>query len=244
MRAEVAVSVIIPAHNEAESLPRVLAETAGVLAEWPGGGEIVVCDDGSTDGTAQVLARAQADVAMLRVERHARRRGVGRALRTLYGAARGERVLFLPADGQVRAPVLHVMAAAGADCCAVVGRRRRRADPLWRRINAGLYNALVRWRFGLPVHDVDSVTLLRRDALGDLEALRSRGAGVGLELLLRIQRRGGRVCEVDVPHEPRRAGRQTGGSPGFIVTGLLDLARLWITCGQEIGDTHQFDPRK
>ena len=89
------ISVVIPAYNEAETLPelvnRVRAAAFGDL-HW----EIIIVDDGSTDGTAEVCATLSGQVD--RVLRHERNRGKGAALRTGFAAATGEVVIVQDAD--------------------------------------------------------------------------------------------------------------------------------------------------
>ena len=223
------LSIVVPAYNESASLADVVAQARAVVACWPGGGDVLVCDDGSTDDTASVLARLAGEPgAPLRVVRHPRNLGVGMALRTLYDAADGELVFFVPGDGQVSVDQFPVMAGALDRYDVVVGRRRHRADPFWRRFNAGIYNLVLRVLFRLPLHDVDSVTLFRTGVLRAVR-VRSRSVVMCAELLVRARRRGYRVGEVDVAHRPRRSGAQTGGRPGFILRAMAELARLWWT---------------
>lgn len=94
------VSLIIPAYNEANCISQAVAEADLALAELGGDYEIVVIDDGSSDGTAEVVATAARDRPRVRLLRHPANRGYGAALRKGFEAARFDRVAFTDADCQ------------------------------------------------------------------------------------------------------------------------------------------------
>ena len=138
--APVDVSIVIPAFDEAERIAPSLKEIAAHLSARPFRGEVLLVDDGSRDGTAEVARQAAAahDLA-LEVLRYTPNRGKGHAVRTGMLAARGEAVLFTDADLSV--PVSHLdrflsRLHEGAD--VVIGSRRApganivRHQPAWR----------------------------------------------------------------------------------------------------------------
>ena len=101
----VIVSVIIPCYNEKEALPQLRRKLGPVLdtldRRYGGAGrcELILVDDGSTDGTAEELQAALGDDARVRLVVHARNQGLGAALRTGFAAARGELIVTTDADG-------------------------------------------------------------------------------------------------------------------------------------------------
>jgi hypothetical protein len=113
---------------------------------------------------------------------------------------------------------------AGADL--IVGRRVRRQDPLHRRLNAAGWNWLVRLALGLPVHDVDCAFKLARTEILQPLDLRSTGATISPELILKAMAHGARVVEVDVEHRPRVAGRPSGARPQVVVRAIGELVAL------------------
>lgn len=115
------LSVVIPAYNEVGRLEPTLTDIGRFLADRPGTAEVVVVDDGSTDGTAEA-AEAFADrVPGLRVIRQPVNRGKGAAVRTGMLAANGRQRLFLDADGSTAISELDRLLAAAT-------RRRHRPD--------------------------------------------------------------------------------------------------------------------
>src|SRR5439155_8571803 len=97
----------MPAYNEAANLPVVAPRViAACRAACPLGFELVVVDDGSTDGTATEIHSLAGTYPEVRPLAHERNRGLTAALRTGYFAAGGEYVLFIPADGQIPAEAI------------------------------------------------------------------------------------------------------------------------------------------
>jgi len=97
-----AVSVLVPAMNEAENLPLFMEEAAKAFAATPGRYEVVVVNDGSTDNTAKVLEQLETQYSFLRTVTHRTRRGIADALRTGYLNARADVLVFYPADMQFK----------------------------------------------------------------------------------------------------------------------------------------------
>ena len=138
--------------------------------------ELIVCDDGSTDGTWAELQRSCMEVAELRLLRNPSRQGIPPTMKRLYAEAQGEWIYFTPADGQVPAAALEPMWGIRDGAALVVGRRVPRRDPASRVVIAQLYSGLLRRIFRLPVHDIDSVKLYRR-------RISARSAAKRVELL-------------------------------------------------------------
>lgn len=89
------------------------------------------------------------------------------------------------------------------------------------------WNWLVRVLFRVPVRDVDcGFKLFRRDALDGIE-LRSTGAMISTELIIKLMHAGRRIAEVEVSHRPRRGGRATGMNPGVVARALVELVRMY-----------------
>ncbi len=123
------LTISIPAFNEAPNISAALDEAVATARRFPGSAEVLVVDDRSTDGTGELadrFAARGADVTV-RVVHHSANRGFSGAIRACLEGARGELVLLMPADGQVRTDVLFDFLAAVPDADVVVGVRARPA---------------------------------------------------------------------------------------------------------------------
>jgi glycosyltransferase involved in cell wall biosynthesis len=220
------LTVVLPCFNEAPNVERAILE-ATFAAEWNADEhQIVVVDDGSTDGTGDIAMEVAERVPGVRVIRHDRNRGYGAALVSGLRAARMPWVLLTDADLQFDLDQLEQFVPLTQDADFVLGRRVHRQDPLHRRVNAGAWNWLVRHAFDLRVRDVDcAFKLIRRDVVEAVE-LTSSGAMISTELLVRAQAGGARVCEIDVEHYPRVAGEQSGANPAVVLGAFRELRQL------------------
>ena len=189
--------------------------------------ELIVCDDGSTDGTWAELQRACADVAELRLLRNPSRQGIPPTMKRLYAEAKGDWIYFAPGDGQVPAAALEPMWAIREGAALVVGRRVPRRDPASRVVMAQLYSGLLRRIFRLPVYDIDSVKLYRAEELRSAPP-RSESNFFEAEILITLCSRRRVVREVDIPHRPRIAGIAEGVTPAGALLAMRDVAAFTV----------------
>ena len=158
------LSVIMPAFNEVASLDETIKQCDSLAATMPIEVEVIIVDDGSTDGSNELLKSAVQDRPWLRILMHTSNQGYGVALRTGFLAARGELVFYTDADNQF--DLLEVPEAVSRIGTAdmLVGFRVYRFDPLSRLVVSWVYNRLVRLLFRIRVRDVDcSFKLIRRE---------------------------------------------------------------------------------
>jgi len=224
------LSVFFPAYNDAPSLPGLLARTFDVLRRHVEDYEVIVVDDGSRDGTAEILRSLQQQYApYLRVVTHPENRGYGAALRSGFEAATKDLVFYTDGDGQYDVGELpKLLAQMTPETGLVNGYKLERRDP-WHRIWIGkVYNALARFLFGVRLRDIDcDYRLIRRSVLSNME-LTSTSGTVCVELVRKLELSGCKVVEVGVHHYPRLHGRSQFFRVRSLWTTLTQLARLWI----------------
>lgn len=220
------LSVVLPCFNEAPNVAEAIRQ-ARWAAVWNADyHQIVVVDDGSRDGTAEIAAEVARDVPHVRVVRHERNEGYGAALASGLRAARMPWVLLTDADLQFDLDQLERFVPLTADADLVLGWRIDRQDPLHRRVNAAAWNRLVRRAFDVRVRDVDcAFKLIRRELVEDMP-LTSSGAMISTELVVRAQAHGARMRELGVEHRPRVAGEQSGASPRVVLRAFRELGQL------------------
>lgn len=214
------LSIVVPVYNEREALPRLATELAaacdGLGEPW----EAVFVDDGSEDGSGELireLAQQHAEFVLVRLRRNF---GKSAALSAGLAQAGGERVVTLDADGQDDpAEIRRLLAKLDEGYDLVSGWKRERHDPLGRRLASRLFNRVTALLSGVRLHDFNC----------GLKAYRGAAARE-LRLYGELHRyvpvigafRGWRVAEVAVNHRPRRHGRSKFG-PERYLRGMFDL---------------------
>ncbi len=221
-----AVSVLVPAFDEAPNMPDLFRELGETLEAHDLDAEIVLVDDGSSDGTLEA-AREAAERAGLsdrtRLLSHRRNRGKTEAMLTAFRASSGEYLVLYDADLQ-HAPdeIPRFVAKLVEGFDVVTGRKTGRRYS--KRVVSGIYNWLARKIFRVPVHDLNAMKAFRREVL---EEVRLRDDWHRFFVVLAWSR-GFSVTEIDIELLPRRHGRSKYRGQGRILVGTLDLIAVWF----------------
>ena len=217
------VSVLVPAKDEAESLPLFMQLAAAAFAAHPQTRyEVVVVDDGSVDDTWHVLQRLQGEYSFLRAVRHRAKRGIADALRTGYLNSSGPILVFYPADLQFKPEDIPRLVQPIQDHRAdmVTGFKEGKYE---KAFVSGIYNRLSRVLFDVPVKDLNSVKAYRREIM---DALPVRPDWHRYMIVIAAAE-GFTVAEIPVPLYPRYAGRSKFGL-SRIPIGVLDMLSVWF----------------
>lgn len=224
--ASASISIVLPAWNEGEALPRAIREADEALRKIASHYEIIVVDDGSFDGTAECLEALKQEYRSLRVLRHEENQGYGAAIRTGFNAAKCDLVVFTDADVQFDLREIDRFVLLAKDYDIVCGYRIDRQDSPLRCFYSRVYNVLVRSLIGTKVRDIDcAFKMFRRETLQRLE-ITADGFLVNTELLTQAAQQGNTIVEVGVTHRPRCEGHSTV-SIGHIPAVLTSLLRFW-----------------
>ena len=218
--AEPRLSIVIPLYNEEENLEPLVDELTAALDGLEYGYEVLLVDDGSRDGSPQVLARLAAADPRLRVLRQPRNQGQSAAFAAGFRHARGEIIATLDADLQNDPADLPDMLAELDDCDVVCGVRTDRHDSFVRRASSRIANSARNRLTGESITDVGC----------SLRVMRTRharrvvpfdGMHRFLPTLLRME--GARIKEVPVRHRPRLRGVSKYGIHNRLWRGIADL---------------------
>jgi len=192
--------VVVPCRDEAAALPVVLASI-------PDGWHVIVVDNGSTDGTADVARSLGASVIDEPIP------GYGAAVHAGMLAARAEYVAVIDGDASMQlaelVPMLDLVRSGEATMA--IGRRRPTGRGVWpwhARAGTRTLAWWIRRRSSLPIHDLAPMRVCRRDDLLAL-GVEDRRFGYPLELMLRAAESGWIVREIDVAYGPRAAGTKS-----------------------------------
>lgn len=219
---QVDVSVLVPAKDEAENLPLFMEQAEAAFAAAPASFEVVVVDDGSSDATWQVLQDLATRYPFLRIARHPRQRGIADALHTGFLQARGNVMVFYPADLQYKPEDIPRLVAPilSGDADMVTGYKQGKYE---KAFVSRIYNGLSRRLFDLPVRDLNSVKAYRREVM---DAIPVRPDWHRYMIAIAAAQ-GFTVTEVPVPLYPRHAGRSKFGI-ARIPVGVLDMLAVWF----------------
>jgi glycosyltransferase involved in cell wall biosynthesis len=230
---KIALSLIVPAYNEAARIPEPLGRMIAYLANRSYASEIIVVDDGSEDDTAGVARRLAANAPIpVEVVRYPTNGGKGLALKVGFARARGERILFTDADLSVPIELAEQLLAAldeGADLA--IGTRNH-ADaklavrqPRYREVLGAVFTVLVRLVIS-PVSDATcGFKAFRGDVGRDIFAhLRIRDWSFDAEVLFLARRSGYRVRELPVAWSDRPGSNVRIARDA--VQSLLGIARI------------------
>jgi len=220
------LSIVLPAHNEEGNIAMAIQRARAAASRLCTTYEIIVVDDGSTDSTGTIVRAIAATDRKIRLISFDRNRGYGEALRAGLREARLDLVFFTDADLQFDLEELEAFLPWIDRVHVVAGFRIDRQDSRMRKLNANIWNLIVRALFYVPVRDIDcAFKMFRRQVLEAID-LESVGAMVNTELMVRIARGGYSVVELGVTHYPRMAGKARGAKFRVIFTALRELRSM------------------
>jgi glycosyltransferase involved in cell wall biosynthesis len=231
------ISAVIPAYNEAESLPELHKELVASFESLNMPWEILYIDDGSRDGTAEVIEKLCGTDARVRGILLRRNFGKSAALATGFKEVRGEFVVTMDADLQddpVEIPRLLAELDKGLDL--VSGWKVKRLDPITKTLPSKLFNMVTSSVAGVKLHDFNcGFKVYRREVVDALEVY----GELHRFLPALAHWRGFRVGELGVHHRARKFGHSKFGAARF-VNGFLDLMAAAFISTSALKPLHVF----
>jgi glycosyltransferase involved in cell wall biosynthesis len=222
------ISIVIPVFNEKESLEILHEEVRASLSKIGMDFEIIFVDDGSSDGSWNVIAALAQDHAAVRGIRFRRNFGKAAALSAGFAHATGDPVLTMDADLQDDpAEIPRFLDALAYDDDVVSGWKRTRHDPWHKVMPSRIFNFMVSWLTGVKLHDHNCGMKCYR-----AEVFREVRLYGELHRFIPVlaAARGFRVGEIEINHRPRKYGRSKYGVRRFL-KGFLDLMTVKFLTG-------------
>lgn len=216
--------------NEEANIEHAIGYAVDALGQHAAEYEIIIVDDASTDESPELVRRAIAGNPRIRLIRHDFNQKLGSSLRSGFGAAQYELILYmdadLPFDPDVLGRAIRAMHVTRAD--VISGYRfDRTTEGVKRTIYTILYNWLIRMLFGISIRDINfSFKLMRREVLKAVE-LRSEGSLVDAELIVKARNRGFAIQQIGLDYFPRVFGTSHLSSPTVIIKIFKELVTLF-----------------
>ena len=220
------ISIVAPVYNEVENVGPLVEELLRTLAPMAGRYEIVLVDDGSTDGSAEAIARLASAHPEVRGLHLRRNRGQTAAFDAGIKGARGDIVVTIDADLQNDPADIPKLVAALDGHDAAIGYRAIREDSFVRRVSSKIANAVRNRLSGDDVIDTGcSLKAFRAKRLREVKLF--TGMHRFLPTLVKIE--GGTVVQLPVGHRPRRAGTSKYGVWNRVFRSFEDLLAVrWM----------------
>jgi glycosyltransferase involved in cell wall biosynthesis len=234
------LTLAIPLYNEAQSLEPLMARIDEVFAPTGLSIEVIFVDDGSTDGSLDVLERLAADDGRVRVVSFRRNYGKSAALAVAFARARGRVVATCDADlqddpGEIP-EMVRMLEDAAQPCDLVSGWKKERRDPPSKRWPSKIFNEVVSRASGVELHDMNcGLKVYKREVVEELPVY----GEFHRFLPVLAAWNGYRVREKVVKHDPRRFGASKFGSSRF-VNGFLDFVSVMFLTGGQQSPIHLF----
>jgi len=220
------LSIFFPCFNEKETIRPLTEKCLTIAKQICDDFEVLLIDDGSTDGTAELADQLANEHANVRVIHHTQNSGYGAALQSGFRAATKDYVFYTDGDGQFDVNELPLLLPLIEQFDIVSAYRLKRQDSFLRKVNAFCWTKLVGLLFNLKIKDIDcAFKLYKRDIFDHIE-MHSTGALIDTEILARAQQNGYTITQIGVHHYPRQAGQQTGANIKVILRAFRELLKL------------------
>ncbi|PJF45185.1 MAG: glycosyltransferase [Phototrophicales bacterium] len=231
------LSLVIPVYNEVESLPHLYTKLVQQLEALGKTWEIIFVDDGSKDGSTEVLKRLQSEDSRITVAIQRRNFGKSLALAVGFELARGDVIITMDADLQDEpSEIPNLLAKIDEGYDLVVGWKKKRHDPLSKTIPSYIANRITRLLTGVQLHDMNS-------GLKAMQAEVARTIRIYGDLHRYIpiiaHYNGFAVTEIPVVHHQRQFGRSKYG-PGRLLRGGFDLLTVVFVANYRYRPLHLF----
>jgi glycosyltransferase involved in cell wall biosynthesis len=223
------LSVFFPAYNDSGTIASMVIRAVKTASELTPDFEIIIVDDGSADGTADIADELARTYPQVRAVHHPINRDYGAALQTGFRSATKELIFYTDGDAQYDPTELTALwRTMTLEADLVNGYKISRADPLHRIVIGRIYHYIVSILFGLTLRDVDCDFRLMRRRIFERINLEKTSGIICVEMMKKIQDGGFRIVEVPVHHYHRAFGKSQFFNVRRLARTGRDLLILWF----------------
>ena len=236
MKKTLPISLVIPVYNEVDVIEQVVRDFYNKVIAKIEGAQFIIAEDGSTDGTKEVLIKLAEEIPITLVMGD-KRKGYTKAVKDALRLPEHEIIFFSDSDGQQEPDDFWEILKLIEDNDIVVGYKHPRKDPLFRVFISKVYQIVNFCFFGIRLHDINcGYRLLKKKVLDDvLDDVCLLPNFVSSEIILRAYIKGYKIKEVPVRHYPREFGESRGLPVSKIPIEVLKLLKgLFILKMQQL----------
>jgi glycosyltransferase involved in cell wall biosynthesis len=228
--APLGLSVFFPAYNDSGTIASMVIRAVKAASELTPDFEVIVVDDGSADGTAEIADELARTYPQVRAVHHPTNRDYGAALRTGFRSATKDLIFYTDGDAQYDPAELSVLWEKMTPATDLVnGYKISRSDPVHRIVIGRVYHHIVSVLFGIRLRDVDcDFRLMRRSIFDRIDLVKTSGI-ICVEMMKKIQDAGFQIVEVPVHHYHRAHGRSQFFNVRRLARTGRDLLLLWYS---------------
>ncbi|MDD5530062.1 MAG: glycosyltransferase family 2 protein [bacterium] len=228
MNKNIYLTVIVPAFNEENNLEPTIVALVSHIEPLNLSFEILIIDDGSTDNTGEVAKSLAKKYTVIRIIKHQKNLGPGSGIFTGIKEAKGEFIIFIPADLAIDLRQFNKYLEMSKKCDIVVGMRSDRGDyTLFRKIVSYVNISVIKMLFNMKEHQFNYIHLYRRKIFNDVYP-ESTGVFITAEIMIRARDLGYKLREIKIKYIPRKYGKGSCGNPKVILNTFRDMMKFWI----------------
>ena len=225
------ISAVVPVYNEVENIPTLIPKLAEVLDRLGHPYEMIFVDDGSSDGSRDLLKEMASQFPLLRILGLKTNRGLSTALLAGMKEARGRFIVTLDSDLQNDPADIPKLLGKLDQFDMATGWRQKRNDPWLKRVSSRIANAVRNWFSGENIHDsACTLRAFKKECVQDLPIF----DGMHRFLPTLVKMEGYRIIEVPVTHHSRRFGQSKYNIRNRMIRSFIDLLAVRWMQGRRI----------
>lgn len=235
-KIEESLSLVIPVFNERKLIEECVKRCAEVLSRHFKEFELILVDDGSTDGTGEIMDQSAINDDRIKVIHNIVNLNVGVSVQRGLATASKEFVVHNAVDLPLAVEDISGLMELARGCDVLVLERKSYAGyTLWRWVTSKVNRGLIRVLFGGNIHDLNFTQIYRRDVISKVLPIARSPAFTTPEMIIRALRLGLRVKAIPVEYRPRTHGKGAFGRPHDMLWSLYDMLHFRMKVFGKLG---------